>query len=640
VIAFISPLFLIGALAAAIPIILHLIKREPEARVPFGAVQLLHRAPIEHVRRRRLRELLLLAMRVAAVTFLAVAFARPFLTAGSALETGGVTVIVLDTSLSMSAPGQAEKAHRLAADAANRAPSGDRIAVVAFDDAARVVQQPTGDRTLVLEAIRTTNPGYGGTRYRAGLGAAAELIGSRQGTIVVVTDLQESGWDSVERVSVPETARIEVADVGAPPPNLAITALRAGSDRIVASIRSTDPGPRETKATLTIDGQPTDEVPVSFAPNQSVDVVLRGGRGSEAVVTIEDRQGLLGDNARYLVLGSADRPSVLVVTTGGDLDREAFFLREALTAGGSTGASYRAEGVSSERLSAWTDERLDQQAAVFLLSTRGMDRRGRELLANYTRRGGGVFIAAGPDVAEEDAANVVGSEAGLSLVPGQGGKEADAARTFAPADLRHPLFQGLGTAAGGLGLVKFQRVSVLKTTGCDLLARFTTGEAAIVDCGPGEGRVLLLTSDLNGRTNDFPRRALFVPFIHESVRYLAGIRSRPLERLVGSGGSPASKPGIVTVRAGASGGSAVRSGGSADARPAKVAVNVDPTEFDPGRISVEAFGQTVAKLKEAARSESRLARQQQEDSQHLWQYLMAAALLFLACESVISTRTA
>ena len=39
-IAFIAPLFLVGAIAAAIPIVLHLIKREPEARVPFGAVQI------------------------------------------------------------------------------------------------------------------------------------------------------------------------------------------------------------------------------------------------------------------------------------------------------------------------------------------------------------------------------------------------------------------------------------------------------------------------------------------------------------------------------------------------------------------------------------------------------------------------
>ena len=76
---FLSPLFLIGAAAAAVPIVLHLLRREPETRVRFAAVHLLRHAPVEHSSRRRLRELLLLALRVAALLLLALAFARPFL---------------------------------------------------------------------------------------------------------------------------------------------------------------------------------------------------------------------------------------------------------------------------------------------------------------------------------------------------------------------------------------------------------------------------------------------------------------------------------------------------------------------------------------------------------------------------------
>jgi hypothetical protein len=62
-VSFLSPLFLVGAAAAAVPIVLHLLKREPEQRVKFGAVQLLKRAPVEDTQKHRLRELLLLALR-------------------------------------------------------------------------------------------------------------------------------------------------------------------------------------------------------------------------------------------------------------------------------------------------------------------------------------------------------------------------------------------------------------------------------------------------------------------------------------------------------------------------------------------------------------------------------------------------
>src|SRR4029079_12537491 len=75
--SFLSPLFLIGAAAAAVPIVLHLLKREPETRVKLAAVRLLKQAPVEHTQNRHLRELILLALRVAALVLLALAFARP-----------------------------------------------------------------------------------------------------------------------------------------------------------------------------------------------------------------------------------------------------------------------------------------------------------------------------------------------------------------------------------------------------------------------------------------------------------------------------------------------------------------------------------------------------------------------------------
>src|SRR4029450_9532484 len=108
--SFLSPLFLVGAVAAAVPIVLHLLKREPEARVRFSAVRLLKRAPVEHTQRRHLRELILLALRVTALVLLALAFARPFFASGAAVASSGVTVVALDTSYSMSAPGRFERA--------------------------------------------------------------------------------------------------------------------------------------------------------------------------------------------------------------------------------------------------------------------------------------------------------------------------------------------------------------------------------------------------------------------------------------------------------------------------------------------------------------------------------------------------
>ena len=76
--SFLSPAFLVGALAAALPVVLHLLGRRPQRRVLVPAVRLLKGAPAQETRRRRLRELALLALRVTAVLLLALAFARPY----------------------------------------------------------------------------------------------------------------------------------------------------------------------------------------------------------------------------------------------------------------------------------------------------------------------------------------------------------------------------------------------------------------------------------------------------------------------------------------------------------------------------------------------------------------------------------
>ncbi|MGH9331833.1 MAG: BatA domain-containing protein, partial [Vicinamibacterales bacterium] len=103
--SFLYPAFLLGAIAAAVPIVLHLIKREAAPEVRFSAVRLLRRAPTEQSRWHRLREWLLLASRVAAILLLAAAFARPYLAAGAG-PGSTVTIVAVDTSLSMGAPGR------------------------------------------------------------------------------------------------------------------------------------------------------------------------------------------------------------------------------------------------------------------------------------------------------------------------------------------------------------------------------------------------------------------------------------------------------------------------------------------------------------------------------------------------------
>jgi aerotolerance regulator-like protein/VWA domain-containing protein len=644
--SFLSPWFLSGAAAAAVPLVLHLLRRSPEQRVRFAAVALLRHAPVEHTATRRLREIALLLLRVAVIVLLALAFARPFFPAAVVTAAVGVTVVALDTSFSLSAPGRFARARQLAKEAIASAPARDDVAVVTFADQAEVVLRPSADRAAARSAIDAATSGFGATRYRAGLNVAGQMLAGRPGknvTIVVVTDLQESGWDAGDHASVPESARVEIRDVGALPDNLAVVGVRTDGDRLIASVRNTGARARETRVRLTLDGRAAGETNVSVGPQQTSDASFAGVSGTEAAVAIDDRDGIQADNVRYVLLAGAAKPAVLVVTATGDLDRDAFYVHQALVAG-SGSQTFDVAGVSAAQFGGSLVTRVARYAAVLLMSTRGLERHGREALASYVARGGGLLIAAGPDVDGDVIADVLGAGAPLVVVAVPGDKEDKedrvenvgrverASQSLAPADVRHPIFQAFGPTVASLGLVRFSRAARISGSGCQTIAKFTSGHAAAIDCGAGEGRAIVLASDLNNRWNDFPRHATFVPFLHETVRYLSSARAHGTEYLVGEvpDGLPAT-PGIVTIPE-------ARNGGASRAR--RVVVNVDPRESEPARISVDEFQTAVAHLKDSGAVEAHVAAADQENRQHLWWYLLAGMLAALVAEGVVASRAA
>ena len=527
----------------------------------------------------------------------------------------------------MSAPGRFARAQQLAQEAVSRAPAGDDVGVVTFADRAELVAPPSSGRAAALAAIDSATAGAGGTRYLAAVNAAGRALGGRRGTVVVVTDFQAGGWDAGDHATLPESARVEVRDVGALPDNLAVIGLRSGGDRAIATVRNDSQRAREATVRLTVDGRAAGVRSAPIAPHGAGDVVFPGVTGGEAAAEVDDRDGLQADNVRYARLTGASRGAVLVVTATGDLDRDAFYMHQALAAGGTARGAPGVTGVAASQLGSWTSARMAGFASVLLLSTRGLERRGRELIASHVAAGGGLLIAAGQDVDGDVAADVLGAGARLR-VQAPDDRRASQPLSVAPADIRHPIFQPFGPAAASLGLVRFERAATISAAGCQTVAKFTSGEAAVIDCGIGEGHAVVVSSDLNNRWNDFPLHPSFLPFVHETVRYLSSARAQATEYLVGeapAGVSPV--PGIVTLGVAGAPGSR------------RAVINVDPGESEPARISPDEFGSAIARLKDAGATETRAAESGRESSQRVWQYLLGAMMVLLAVEGVVAARS-
>src|SRR6185295_14649186 len=103
--AFLTPFFMVGLGAIAIPVLIHLIQREKKRVVEFPSLMFVRRIPYQSVRRRRIRHWGLLLLRAAAIALIVAAFARPFFrqgaTAAAAIGGAREIVLLLDDSASM-----------------------------------------------------------------------------------------------------------------------------------------------------------------------------------------------------------------------------------------------------------------------------------------------------------------------------------------------------------------------------------------------------------------------------------------------------------------------------------------------------------------------------------------------------------
>ena len=222
--SFLAPLYLLLAGAAAVPLLLHLLRRTVTTRVDFPAARYLLRAEQEHSRSLRLRNLLLMLLRVLLVLALALAAARPVV-AGVGVGHGATAVaVVLDNSLSTTAvEGGAPVFERL-----RRSVRALFLAATPYDELWLVtadgrVRAGTRESLLAELDALTTLEGAGDLPLALRRAAAAARAGSAPAHVIAVaTDGQRSAWSGASRTELPTALLI---DREAPPRNRAVVAV-------------------------------------------------------------------------------------------------------------------------------------------------------------------------------------------------------------------------------------------------------------------------------------------------------------------------------------------------------------------------------------------------------------------------------
>ncbi len=500
---FLSPLFLALGLGAAVPLLIHLLRRRTGVRIQFPAVRYLARAEQEHSRRLKLRNLLLMLLRVAAIVAIALAAARPVSRAlGHVVGAGHAptaVAIVLDNSLSTSVivDGRPllDALKAVARRVAERAAPADRVWLVTADARTR-----GGTAGAVGSAIARTTPLAGaGDLPRAVLSAAAlvRVAGVVDPVVALVTDGQATAWPGATDIG---GVRLAIYTLDGPAPaNRAVTAAVARPVRwtprgeITATV-SGRPGPGAGDSTtyrIVLGGRTLARGAVAVVPPDS-GTGPGGGGGPISLHAAPPERGwiggsvelepdeLRGDDARYVAFRIGEPPVAAVDSSAGAFLRtaaEALVANARVSLGAARPPARTIQIVAAERLTALPALIVPPSDPVRLgAANRALERAGVPWRYGPAARGDVIvegLVAGAATASRPDSASTAGAPV--------------------TALLRYPLQPQPGAVA-------------------DTLAR--TGAAPWVVAGPD---YVLLASPVDPAATTWPLRAGFVPWLGDML---------------------------------------------------------------------------------------------------------------------------
>ena len=673
---FLAPLFLVGLLGLAIPVIIHLTRHERGKPTPFPSLMFLERIPFQETSRRRIRHWFLMALRLTALALLAAGFARPFFRTGRLASVGGLgpeeVVLMVDRSFSMErADAWSEALDRARSSVASLGPL-DRLSLIGFDETPRLYHRSTTDHSRIGATLDTLATSSLSTRLAPAVRLAASTLansGLSRSRVIIISDFQRESWRGDEDASLPEGVVLETIPVGeASSANLALSGLEldrsstTGRDRISVSARLVNAAADslETQAVLMIDENEVQSRPVSVAGGEAVRVdfdpftlTQMFTRGS---VRIAD-QALQSDNALDFVLSPGGNTRVLVVDPSGT-GESSLYLRRAL--GIAEGAGFQVR----VRSSAPSAADLATADAVIL---NGGPLPGGEAglrLQRFVEEGGGLLIASGEGTR-------VGADQASFLPAAIGGTRDAGAEPIRLGfvDYDHGIFEAFrGARSGDFSRASFFRArSLTPTDSARVLARFDDGTVALAEGRRGRGRVLVWASGLSRLWTSLPLQPVYLPLVHELVTYLGGESDVPawheagatvnVVALADATGGTELPEDAVAIRPGGDavpidpadpilhlderGTWEVRSPGSRPDHPYALAVNVDVAESDVTPLDMEELRASLGGggAYEGDAGEDATLEATGEDferRQAFWRYLMVIAFLILVAESMLA----
>jgi hypothetical protein len=672
---FLNPLFLLGVSAVAAPLLVHLVRRTRARKLEFPALTFVRQVPQRTIRRRTFRNLLLLILRCLALLLIVIAFTRPFFSRRSAAKdnsAAGATVILIDSSLSMRREQMFAAALQRAAAVMEEARSDERMALMTFGNRYEVISRFSADKAQLRSALRTLTTGWEGTDYEQALRGAESLLGELKTNghrrVVLISDFQASGWNQANSsFKLSSDIQLQPLDVGGnnAAPNVAVTAVEAHGmvfgqkylENLSVQFSNFSDTPRDRLAVdFQINDQTVEKREVSLNARETKVVEFTGFNVTEGAnrCIVEVATGdFAPDNKFYFTIRREAPAKALIIESAARGRSDSFYLQSALNLNDALPYDFAVKTAGAVDPASLADN------ALVILNDPGALSSGlAAAVAKFVEEGGQLIISAGPHT---DANSFNQSLRDISPVTLGDTVQPKASESVAITEIKfdHPIFEvfrdsGRLAAARVFGYLRSQ-----PRPNATVLARYEDGSPALVEGNAGKGRVLLFTSSLGASWNDLPLTPLYLPLVHQMIRYI-GSREAESWHALGqtfrvakeSKGDPPAvdspdgarlndnrltpdgdllvtgrQPGFYRLRYAA--------------RPDFAAVDLNAAEGDFTKLDFGAFISSVtggAGNAEGREANRNFSNQEIENRQKVWWPLLLLALVLLVTESLLAQR--
>jgi hypothetical protein len=580
---FLNPIALFGLLAAAIPILLHLLNLRKLRTIEFSTLSFLKELQKTSIRRLKLRQLLLLILRTLLVLLIVLAFSRPTLR-GSLIGNVGshartTAVFIVDDSYSMTVSDEQGELLKQAQQAARNAvrlfKEGDEVFLLPLSSLSgpgNASESSIRDFGLLRRDIEEIRQSARLRSIEEGLRVAARLLAGARNfnkEVYVFSDFQQGVLNSDPAASAmkeklfPAEARFFFVPVGKRGlQNFGIESLTIPSSiferdkpfTVQARVGNySDNDVQDHVVSVYLNGARVAERSIDIPKHSTLPIEFSVSANStgyvEGFVEIED-DDFQYDNRRYFVLQIPERVRALLVGSTGDLRYPRLALSTRTSASES---SLVLDEVAPEKLSSVEIKRAD---VIVLCTSQGLSRAQVSELNAFVKSGGGLALFPATQIDPSTFNQLLG--AGLTIPsltaidrPSKPAAESESFLEFEKVELRHPLFEGMfeskndQSAKGSArsSPTAGQRVESPRirtsahfalTPQSNPIITLTNGAPFLAEQRLGSGRVLLYAVPPTTDWSDFPMKGIFVPLLHRSVLYLARQQARAEEALPGA----------------------------------------------------------------------------------------------------------